>query len=560
LSLFGDFDCENSLLFVGLIRLLLVAGDLDLDTDLDFDRLLRLGDLDTDLALTGDLGFDFLRLAGDLERDFVSLLGVLDLDLLLRRDRDLDLLTLWSLLRDLDRLIRPIDLDRVRLILLADLERDLLALDSGVLLRVREGDLESLPLLRERDLVLDLRFLLRDNDPLDLERRIRTMGLDVDRLLCRGERLLFLLRDLETERRFLFTEGDLDLRPDLLIDLDLDLRLGNGDLETLLLGLALLLGPDGDLGLEEDLSFLKADLPKARGGLGETLGLDFTLLLGPDVDLSFLAANLPRARGGLGETLGLDFALFVSEIDLDLDLRLGKGDVEGFLLGLALLLGADVDLSFFGGNLTRARGGLGETLGLEFALFVSETDLDLDLRLGEGDFEGFLLGLALLLGLDVDLSFLETDLPRARGGLGETLGLEFTLFVSERDLDLDPRLGEGDAEGFLLGLAPLLDVDLGLEGDLFFLEADLPGRVLGGLGETLCSDCTLLVSETDLDLDLEDDLSLLEADLPRARGGLGVQLGLDFTLFVSETDLDRECEGDGEAERLSSLCCPSFEI
>lgn len=330
LFLFGDFDRENSLLLIGLIRLLLVAGDRDLEclcrgTDLDFDRLLRLGDLDTDLALTGDLGFDLLRLAGDLDRDLVSLLGVLDLDLLLRRDRDLDLLTLWSLLRDLDRLIRPIDLDRVRRILLADLERDLLALDSGVLLRVREGDLESRPLLRERDLVLDLRFLLRDNDPLDLERRIRTMGLDVDRLLCRGERLLFLLRDLETERRFLFTEGDLDLRPDLRMDLDLDLRLGNGDLETLLLGLALLLGPDVDLGLEEDLSLLEADLPKARGGLGETLGLDFTLL--------------------------------VSEIDLDLDLRLGGGDLEDLLLGL-VLLGPDIDLSFFKVNLPRARGGL----------------------------------------------------------------------------------------------------------------------------------------------------------------------------------------------------------
>lgn len=243
-------DLERSLFATVLSGLLLPTGDLDLEyfglnMDLELDLLIRFGETDLDRCLLGDLDFDLLLLTGDL--------GVLDLDLFFRGDLDLDRLAFLNRDLDLD-LRRPMDLDRVRLILLIDLDCDRLDRARGVLLRVREGDLDGLPLLKERDLVLDLRTLRRDNDCLDLERRIRPIDLDLLLLKRRCDPLLdlrFLFRDLESDRRFLFSERERDLLPARLTDLDLDLRFSDGDLETRLLGLALL-GLEVDRALEGD--------------------------------------------------------------------------------------------------------------------------------------------------------------------------------------------------------------------------------------------------------------------------------------------------------------------
>ena len=133
---------------------------------------MRLGDLDSDLVLRGD--FDFLCRIGDLdleclersgEGDRLRRLGVLDLDLILRIDLDLDLL--FRLNRDLDLLRITMDLERVRLILLTDLDRDLLVRDTGVLFR--ERDRERLPLRTDLERDFEPRVFRRATDLFDLD-------------------------------------------------------------------------------------------------------------------------------------------------------------------------------------------------------------------------------------------------------------------------------------------------------------------------------------------------------------------------------------------------------
>lgn len=136
---------------------------------------------------------------------------------------DLDLERLFLLL-DLDLLKTTRDLERVRLIFLADLDRDLLARDTGVLLR--ERDLERLPLRTDLERDLEVRFFRRETDLFDLDRRGLPTDLDLVRRLRRGDLvldLLVLVRDLDTERCFLLKELDLDLRLIPLTDLDRDL-------------------------------------------------------------------------------------------------------------------------------------------------------------------------------------------------------------------------------------------------------------------------------------------------------------------------------------------------
>lgn len=243
--------------------------------DRDFDRLLRLGDLESDLVLRGDFDllcrtgdFDLERLKRKGEEDLLRRLGFLDLDL----DR------LFLLNRDLDRLRITMDLERVRLLLLIDLDRDRRVRDGGVLLRVR--DCERLPLLADLECDLE-RFLLREIDRFDLDRERRSFTADRD-LVRRPRRgdlvldLLVLVLDLESERRLLFTDRDLDLRFGPLTDLDRDLRLSDGDLECLFWVLLFLLVLETDLSLDCDLFFRCAEIPEDCFGVLERLWLDLS--------------------------------------------------------------------------------------------------------------------------------------------------------------------------------------------------------------------------------------------------------------------------------------------
>lgn len=198
------------------------------------------------------------------EEDLLRLLGFLDLDL----DR------LFLLNRDLDRLRITTDLERVRLLLLIDLDRDRRVRDRGVLLRVR--DCERLPLLADLE-----RFLLREIERLDLDRERRSFTADRDfvRRPRRGDLvldLLVLVLDLESERRLLFTDRDLDLRLGPLTDLDRDLRLSDGDLECFFWVLLILLVLETDLSLDCDFFPRCAEIPEDCFGVLERLWLDLS--------------------------------------------------------------------------------------------------------------------------------------------------------------------------------------------------------------------------------------------------------------------------------------------
>lgn len=163
------------------------------------------------------------------------------------------------------------DLERVRLLLLTDRDRDLRVRDGGVLLR--ERDCERLPRRTDLERVLE-RFFRREIDRFDLDRERR--GFTADRDLVRRPRrgdlvldLLVLVLDLESERRLLFTDRDLDLRFGPLADLDRDLRLSDGDLECLFWVLLFFLELETDLPLDRDLFFRRADIPEDCFGVLE---------------------------------------------------------------------------------------------------------------------------------------------------------------------------------------------------------------------------------------------------------------------------------------------------
>lgn len=200
---------------------------------------------------------------------------------------DLDLERLFLFL-DLDLLETTRDRERVRLIFLADLERDLLVRDTGVLLR--ERDLERLPLRTDLERDLEARAFRRETDLFDLDRRGFPTDLDLVRRLRRGDLvldLLVLVRDLDSERRFLFTEMDLDLRLVPLTDLDRDLFC-DGDLERLFCTPRFLLELETDLSLDNDRSFRRAIKPDDRFGVLDRLWLNLVPLLSErdrDLDL-----------------------------------------------------------------------------------------------------------------------------------------------------------------------------------------------------------------------------------------------------------------------------------
>lgn len=130
--------------------------DLDLLTDLSGERFLLAGDRDR--LLTGDL---------DLDRRLVG--GVLDL-------------VLWRGLLDLERRLRlrtTTDLDRVRLLLRNDRERERLDLGGGDLLR------------RDRDRLLERLLPVRLAGDRDLDRRAGRLDLERER------RVLVLAREGE---------------------------------------------------------------------------------------------------------------------------------------------------------------------------------------------------------------------------------------------------------------------------------------------------------------------------------------------------------------------------
>lgn len=255
--------CETDLdrFFLVFFAPLLNLGELVFErreTDRDFEFLFCFGDLDCELVLRGD--FDLLwRTAGDLdfeclerrgEGDLLFRLGVLDLDLFLRTDLDLDRLFLF--IRDLDLLRITTDRERVRLILLTDL--DLLARDTGVLLRERDRD--RLPLRTDLERDFEPRVFLRESDRFDLDRDRRSLTADLD-LVRRPRRrdldldLLALVRDLESDRCLLFPEWDLDFRLVPLTDLDRDLCFSDGDLDCLLC-ITFFFEVETDLSLDRD--------------------------------------------------------------------------------------------------------------------------------------------------------------------------------------------------------------------------------------------------------------------------------------------------------------------
>lgn len=247
---------------LGVLDLDILRGDSDLfrTADLDLERLER---------MTEDL--DLERLERMSEEDLLRRLLPRDLDLespiLFRRDLDLRRITM--------------DLERVRFFLLTDLERDLRVRYTGDLLR--ERDRERLPLRTDLDRDLD-RFFLRGGDCFNLDPERRALTGDLDRRPRRGDLvrdLLVRVRGLESERRALLPERDLDLRLVTLADLDRDLRLSNGDGDLLFWDL-FLFETETDLSLDSDLSLQRLDF----FGVFERLRLSL-LRLSLERDLNF---------------------------------------------------------------------------------------------------------------------------------------------------------------------------------------------------------------------------------------------------------------------------------